>query len=159
MLFRSAGALLLGLLLATSTVSLSGQLDPAALTGTGGLLAAYLPIVLPLAVLALPVLDLVLAYVRRTIAGTWWFRPDKKHLHHRLLQLGHSQTRAVLLMYLWTTLLSFGAIAIGFVQSWWTAGAILMLAVVAALLTLIPVRRSSVCRYQQIGRASCRERV
>lgn len=141
MFMGDAGALLLGLLLATSTVSLSGQLDPAALTGTGGLLAAYLPIVLPLAVLALPVLDLVLAYVRRTIAGTWWFRPDKKHLHHRLLQLGHSQTRAVLLMYLWTTLLSFGAIAIGFVQSWWTAGAILTLAVVAALLTLIPVRR------------------
>jgi UDP-GlcNAc:undecaprenyl-phosphate GlcNAc-1-phosphate transferase len=145
MFMGDAGAMLLGVLLATSTVSLSGQVDPAALTGTGGLLAAYLPIVLPLAVLALPVLDLVLAYVRRTIAGTWWFRPDKKHLHHRLLQLGHSQTRAVLLMYLWTSLMSFGAIAIGFMDNnWWIAAVVVGLIVIAALLTIIPRRRAAV---------------
>jgi UDP-GlcNAc:undecaprenyl-phosphate GlcNAc-1-phosphate transferase len=142
-----AGAMLLGVLLATSTISLSGQVDPAALTGTGGLLAAYLPIVLPLAVLALPVLDLVLAYIRRTIAGTWWFRPDKKHLHHRLLQLGHSQTRAVLLMYLWTSLMSFGAIAIGFMDSnWWIAAVVVGLLMVAALLTILPRRRAAAAR-------------
>lgn len=144
MFMGDAGAMLLGVLLATSTVSLSGQLDPAALTGTGGLLAAYLPIVLPLAVLALPVLDLVLAYVRRTIAGTWWFRPDKKHLHHRLLQLGHSQTKAVLLMYLWTSVLSFGAIAIGFIDNWWIGVVVLGLVVVAVLLTVIPRMRAAV---------------
>ncbi len=144
MFMGDAGAMLLGVLLATSTVSLSGQLDPAALTGTGGLLAAYLPIVLPLAVLALPVLDLVLAYVRRTIAGTWWFRPDKKHLHHRLLQLGHSQTKAVLLMYLWTSVLSFGAIAIGFIDNWWVPAVVFGLVVVAVLLTVIPRMRASV---------------
>ena len=144
MFMGDAGAMLLGVLLATSTVSLSGQLDPAALTGTGGLLAAYLPIVLPLAVLALPVLDLVLAYVRRTIAGTWWFRPDKKHLHHRLLQLGHSQTKAVLLMYLWTSVLSFGAIAIGFIDNWWVPVVVFGLVVVAVLLTVIPRMRGAV---------------
>jgi len=144
MFMGDAGAMLLGVLLATSTVSLSGQLDPAALTGTGGLLAAYLPIVLPLAVLALPVLDLVLAYVRRTIAGTWWFRPDKKHLHHRLLLLGHSQTKAVLLMYLWTSVLSFGAIAIGFIDGWWVGVVVLGLVVVAVLLTIVPRMRGAV---------------
>ncbi|HEY8664799.1 MAG TPA: MraY family glycosyltransferase [Propionibacteriaceae bacterium] len=144
MFMGDAGAMLLGVLLATSTVSLSGQLDPAALTGTGGLLAAYLPIVLPLAVLALPLLDLVLAYVRRTIAGTWWFRPDKKHLHHRLLLLGHSQTKAVLLMYLWTSVLSFGAIAIGFIDGWWVGVVVLGLVVVAVLLTIVPRMRGAV---------------
>ena len=144
MFMGDAGAMLLGVLLATSTVSLSGQLDPAALTGTGGLLAAYLPIVLPLAVLALPVLDLVFAYVRRTIAGTWWFRPDKKHLHHRLLLLGHSQTKAVLLMYLWTSVLSFGAIAIGFIDGWWVGVVVLGLVVVAVLLTIVPRMRGAV---------------
>jgi len=144
MFMGDAGAMLLGVLLATSTVSLSGQLDPAALTDTGGLLAAYLPIVLPLAVLAVPVLDLVLAYVRRTIAGTWWFRPDKKHLHHRLLQLGHSQTKAVLLMYLWTSVLSFGAIAIGFIDNWWVPAVVFGLVVVAVILTVIPRMRASV---------------
>jgi len=96
-------------------------------------------------VLALPILDLVLAYVRRTIAGTWWFRPDKKHLHHRLLQLGHSQTRAVLLMYLWTSLLSFGAIAIGFMDNnWWIVAIVVGLAAVLVLLTVIPRRRAAV---------------
>lgn len=145
MFMGDAGAMLLGVLLATSTVSLSGQLDPAALTGTGGLLAAYLPIILPLAVLALPVLDLVLAYVRRTMAGTWFFRPDKKHLHHRLQQLGHSQTHAVLLMYLWTLLISFGAILIGFMgDNWWIAIVVVALLVVAAVLTVLPGKKKQV---------------
>ena len=56
-------------------------------------------LVLPLAILALPFLDLTMAFLRRTYAGRWWFLPDKQHLHHRLLERGHSQRRAVLLMY------------------------------------------------------------
>ena len=60
-----SGALLLGLLLATSTISLTGQIDSTALTARGGgLVPAYLPIVVPLMVLAIPFLDLVMGYVR-----------------------------------------------------------------------------------------------
>lgn len=80
---------------------------------------AYLPIVVPLMVLAIPFLDLVMGYVRRTWRGTWFFVADKQHLHHRLLQRGHSHMRAVLLMYLWTTVLTFGTVFIGLEQTWW----------------------------------------
>lgn len=146
MFMGDSGAMLLGLLLATSTISLTGQFDPSALDDRGGLLTAYLPILLPVAILALPVLDLVLAYVRRTVAGTWWFRPDKLHLHHRLLQRGHSQTRAVIVMYLWTALLSFGAIAVGLVDQPWVLPVVLVAIVAMVLVTVIPGRKVPLAR-------------
>ena len=69
-----SGAMLLGFLLATSMISLTGQLDPSRLTAPGAnAFAAYLPLLLPLAVMALPLIDLVLAYVRRTLAGKLWY--------------------------------------------------------------------------------------
>ena len=118
MFMGDSGAMLLGLLLATSTISLTGQLDPSQLAdGQGGLMPLVLPLVLPLAILALPFLDLTMAFVRRTYAGRWWFLPDKQHLHHRLLERGHSQRRAVLLMYVWSALVSFGVIVLGLVQT------------------------------------------
>ena len=117
MFMGDSGAMLLGLLLATSTISLTGQIDTSQLAdGRGGLVPTVLPLVLPLAILALPFLDLVLAFVRRTYAGKWWFVADKQHLHHRLLERGHSQRRAVLLMYIWSALVSFGVIVLGLVQ-------------------------------------------
>ena len=76
---------------------------------------ALLPILLPAAVMAVPLLDMLLAVVRRTRAGRSPFSPDKQHLHHRLLELGHSQRRAVLLMYAWTGLLAFTAVGLAFV--------------------------------------------
>ena len=51
-------------------------------------------------------LDLVLAVVRRTRAGRSPFAPDKQHLHHRLLEIGHSHRRAVLIMWLWAALVA-----------------------------------------------------
>jgi UDP-GlcNAc:undecaprenyl-phosphate GlcNAc-1-phosphate transferase len=140
-----SGAMLLGLLLATSTISLTGQLDPSQLTdGRGGLMPLVLPLVLPLAILALPFLDLTMAFIRRTYAGRWWFLPDKQHLHHRLLERGHSQRRAVLLMYVWSALVSFGVIVLGVVQTdrqWQVVAVVLLIAVVLLLATLgRPVR-------------------
>ena len=118
MFMGDSGAMLLGLLLATSTISLTGQIDTSQLAdGRGGLVPTVLPLVLPLAILALPFLDLVLAFVRRTYAGRWWFVADKQHLHHRLLERGHSQRRAVLLMYIWSALVSFGVIVLGLVTN------------------------------------------
>ncbi len=87
MFMGDSGAMLLGFLLATSMISLTGQLDPSSLSRLGAnALAAYLPLLLPLAVMALPFLDLVLAYVRRTLAGKLWYQADKQHLHHRMLE-------------------------------------------------------------------------
>ena len=111
-----SGALLIGLMLAASTISLTGQMDPNAVpyeVGGSSLLPALLPLVLPIAVLAIPALDLTMAYVRRTKAGRSPFAADKLHLHHRLMQRGHSHRRAVLLMYLWTALIAYGVVVLG----------------------------------------------
>ena len=115
------GSMLLGLLLAAGTITLSGQVDPSALT-TGALLPTLLPIALPVAVMAIPLVDLFLAVIRRTRAGRNPFAPDKQHLHHRLLEMGHSQGRAVLLMYAWTGLVAGTAVAVAFVPWPYAAG-------------------------------------
>ena len=69
-----------------------------------------LPVLLPVSLLIVPIVDLVLAVVRRTRAGRSPFAPDKQHLHHRLLEIGHSQRRAVLIMWLWAALVAFGTV-------------------------------------------------
>lgn len=132
------GSMLLGLLLAAGTITLSGQVDPSALT-TGALLPTLLPIALPVAVMAIPLVDLLLAVIRRTRAGRNPFAPDKQHLHHRLLEMGHSQGRAVLLMYAWTGLVAGTAVAVAFVPWPYAAGGFIV--GLAALLWL--VRRPS----------------
>ena len=115
------GSMLLGLLLAAGTITLSGQVDPSALT-TGALLPTLLPIALPVAVMAIQLVDLLLAVIRRTRAGRNPFAPDKQYLHHRLLEMGHSQGRAVLLMYAWTGLVAGTAVAVAFVPWPYAAG-------------------------------------
>jgi UDP-GlcNAc:undecaprenyl-phosphate GlcNAc-1-phosphate transferase len=94
------GAMLLGLLFAASVVSLTGQLDPGDVNAQR-LFPALLPLTLPVVVVLVPLLDLGLAVVRRTWAGRSPFAADKRHLHHRLLEIGHSHRRAVLVMYAW----------------------------------------------------------
>ena len=86
---------------------------------------------MPIAVLFIPFIDLVLAVVRRTRAGRSPFSPDKMHLHHRLLSIGHSHRRAVLVMYFWAALLSFGAVALSI-----TGGRAELLVAIAVLLVV-----------------------
>jgi UDP-GlcNAc:undecaprenyl-phosphate GlcNAc-1-phosphate transferase len=105
-----SGSMLIGLMLAGSVTSLTGQFTYANLPA-GASFPVLLPLLLPFAVLAVPFVDLLLAVVRRTRAGRSPFAPDKAHLHHRLMEIGHSHTRAVLIMYFWTALLAFGAVA------------------------------------------------
>ncbi|MFI9625202.1 MraY family glycosyltransferase [Streptomyces sp. NPDC052042] len=113
-----SGSMLMGLLIAGCAVSVTGDVDPSIfnqpLDGTAGsaaMVPIYIPLLLPLSVIALPIADLVLAVIRRTWNGKSPFAADKGHLHHRLLQLGHSHRRAVLLMYFWSALFSFGIVA------------------------------------------------
>ena len=144
MFMGDSGAMLLGFLFATSMISLTGQLDPSRLDARGGaLISSYLPLLLPLAVMALPFVDLVSAYIRRTMAGRLWFQADKQHLHHRMLDLGHSHGRAVLLLWLWTAVLAFGAILIGLTTAPWAIAALLAGLALAAWLTWKPVRRAA----------------
>ena len=110
-----SGSMLIGLVLAGSALTLTGQFATVDMTqGAGGreasLLPTLLPIILPISILIVPFADLVLAVIRRTRAGRSPFAPDKEHLHHRLLEIGHSHRRAVLLMWLWAGLIAFGGV-------------------------------------------------
>ncbi|RCG30895.1 undecaprenyl/decaprenyl-phosphate alpha-N-acetylglucosaminyl 1-phosphate transferase [Sphaerisporangium album] len=104
------GAMLIGLVLATSVVTVTGTVDYQGAADINRF-PLVLPILLPLAVMVLPLADLVMAVVRRTSYGKSPFAPDRGHLHHRLLQVGHSHRRTVLIMYAWTFL--FAAPVVG----------------------------------------------
>jgi UDP-GlcNAc:undecaprenyl-phosphate GlcNAc-1-phosphate transferase len=110
-----SGSMLLGLVLSGAALTLTGQFPAQVLKGQlagpgGAFLPSLLPILVPLAILIVPFVDLVLAIVRRTRAGRSPFSPDKQHLHHRLLEIGHSHRRAVFIMWLWTALVAFGSV-------------------------------------------------
>lgn len=110
-----SGSMLLGLVLSASAVTLTGQFDPEQISaGAAGSRASFvptlLPLLLPVSLLVVPILDLVLAVVRRTRAGRSPFAPDKQHLHHRLLEIGHSHRRAVVIMWMWAALVAFGTV-------------------------------------------------
>ena len=97
-----SGALLLGLLLAASTVSVGGRLDQAV---DGQVFFFFAPLVIPLLLLGVPLIDLTLAVLRRATRGVGIATADKEHLHHRLMRLGHGHRRTVFILWLWTTLL------------------------------------------------------
>ena len=99
------GALLLGMLMATSALTVTGQIDPT-ITSKTNAVPAFLPLILPLAILVLPLLDFTLAVLRRLRAGKSPFAADKNHIHHRLQDFGHSHLGSVLVFYVWTALIS-----------------------------------------------------
>ncbi len=128
------GSMLIGLLLAASAITLSGRVDPSAVRGEL-LLPAILPLLLPLAVIAIPLIDVVMAIVRRTRRGRSPFAPDKEHLHHRLIELGHSQRRAVSLMHAWTALIAFSAVAVALIP--WPMALVIFLMGLAGLAFMV----------------------
>ncbi len=142
MFMGDSGSMLLGFLLSTSVISLTGQLDPSRIRAeSAGLASAWLPLLLPFAVMALPVIDLVTAYVRRTRAGRWWFHADKAHLHHRMVNLGHSHRVAVALLWLWSSVIAFGVVVVGVTGAWWAWLGLVAGLAAAAVLTWRPRRR------------------
>ena len=110
-----SGALLLGLLLAAATISTTGSVTPAEVS-TNPVAATLLPLVVPLAIILLPLLDVVLAVVRRTRRGQRPWHPDAQHLHHRMLQIGHGHRRAVLLLWLWAAVAALGSVSFVFLR-------------------------------------------
>ena len=124
-----SGSMLLGMLLAIATISGVGR-NP--FPPSGGDLAAFVgTVMVPLLVLAIPFLDVVLAVIRRTWRGKGIGTADKEHIHHRLLEIGHGHRSAVLLMYLWSALISASALAIGLIDGRLAVGAIITSAIVA----------------------------
>jgi len=114
-----SGSMLLGLLLSVSAITLTGQVDPNAISAEK-LGPTLLPLLLPFAVLAIPFLDLVLALIRRVRAGKSPFAPDNLHLHHRLLSAGNSTGQTILILYLWTATIAFPVTVLAFAP-WWVA--------------------------------------
>ena len=102
-----SGALFLGLLMAVSTSVVGGRADPNSQTYTPGQTYFFLaPLFIPLFILGVPILDTLFAIIRRAVNRQGVATADKGHLHHRLMNLGHGQRRSVLILWLWTTILS-----------------------------------------------------
>ncbi|KIF76726.1 transferase [Streptomyces sp. 150FB] len=142
-----SGSMLIGLVLAASAISITGQLDPDRLglfagserEATHEMLPVFIPLLLPLTIIAIPVADLVLAIVRRTWNGQSPFAADRGHLHHRLLEIGHSKTRAVLIMYFWSALIAFGVVLYSVHSaSTWIPLLVVALSAVGLVLLLLP---------------------
>jgi UDP-GlcNAc:undecaprenyl-phosphate/decaprenyl-phosphate GlcNAc-1-phosphate transferase len=134
-----SGSMVVGLVLSAAAVSATTSADPQAFDSALGSLAFYLPLLIPLAVLALPFIDLLLAVVRRVSRGRSPFAPDKQHLHHRLLELGHSHRRAVLLLYFWSALVAFAGVGLSYENEQWIVVTSLgALAVVGILISVVP---------------------
>ena len=129
-----SGSMFLGLLLAASAITLMGQIDANAVFAEN-IGPAALPLLLPFAVLAIPLLDLALAVLRRVKSGRSPFAPDQEHLHHKLMAWGNSQQRSAVILYLVTAMLALPAMLSAFIPLWAAllVGALLLLS--AALTT------------------------
>ena len=92
-----SGSMLLGYLITCASIVMTGRLDPASIHASI-YLPVFMPILLPIMVLFLPVLDMCLAIVRRLAKGQSPMHPDRMHLHHRMLKIGHSVRGAVLML-------------------------------------------------------------
>ncbi|AZM60014.1 MULTISPECIES: MraY family glycosyltransferase [unclassified Streptomyces] len=142
-----SGSMLIGLVLAAGAISITGQVDPDALQLFAGsekeavhqTVPVYIPLLLPLTIIAVPAADLILAIVRRTWRGQSPFAADRGHLHHRLLEIGHSHSRAVLIMYFWSALIGFGALTYSVNSaSMWIVLSVVILSTLGLILLLLP---------------------
>ncbi|MEV5779878.1 MraY family glycosyltransferase [Streptomyces sp. NPDC048448] len=142
-----SGSMLIGLVLAAGAISITGQIDPDVMNLFTGsprntvhqTVPVFIPLLLPLTIIAIPAADLVLAIVRRTWRGQSPFAADRGHLHHRLLEVGHSHSRAVLIMYFWSALIAFGALAYSVNSgAMWSVLGIAAFSAVGLVLLLLP---------------------
>jgi UDP-GlcNAc:undecaprenyl-phosphate/decaprenyl-phosphate GlcNAc-1-phosphate transferase len=100
-----AGALLLGVLMAAATMVIGGRV-PTSGPVIGATFFFFAPLFVPFFILGVPIVDMAFAFVRRTARGDSFHTPDKEHIHHRLLRLGHGPRRTVVILWAWTTVLS-----------------------------------------------------
>ena len=136
-----SGSMLIGLMLAAASTTAAGPISQTAY-GARDVFALLSPFLLVVAVMFVPALDMLLAIIRRTRAGLSPFSPDKMHLHHRLLEIGHSHRRVVLLIYVWVGIVALGAASTIFFDPRYTAAVMAGAIVVAIVVTLIPLLRS-----------------
>jgi len=131
---------LLGLLLSAAAITLTGQIDTNAITNQAGNQSAtstFLPILLPFTILAIPLLDLGMAIVRRLKAGKSPFTADREHLHHRLIDMGNSHRRTAAILYSWTALFAIPTVVAAF-KPLWVAGLVALVILGFSLALLRP---------------------
>ncbi len=131
-----AGAQLLGLLLASSTMVVGGRADPSS-TFRGQTYFFVAPMFIPFIILAVPMFDTAFAIVRRTLSGRGAAIADRQHIHHRLIDLGHGPRRAVVILWSLTGLFSALALLPTFIASRWPLfplGALFLLTMAFAVL-------------------------
>jgi UDP-GlcNAc:undecaprenyl-phosphate/decaprenyl-phosphate GlcNAc-1-phosphate transferase len=148
------GAMLLGLMLAYGPISSTASLDPALLTNydhTHPLdrFPTFLPLLVPAAIFVIPYADLMFAIIRRTRAGKPLMAADRQHLHHRVLNIGHSYRQSVLIMYLWAALFSVTVVSLSVVR---TRLVVFEAATVVAVLALLPVTMPSLRPWRLFSR-------
>ena len=138
-----SGAMLIGLLLSAASVSASGKINMS-LYGAADLVALISPIIVVLAAIALPVVDFVWAVVRRLARGQRPWEADAGHLHHRLLRLGHTHRRTVLVLYMWVSAVAFGAVSFSIVPTTYAAAFTVIALLVAFVATLVPLTKGKI---------------
>ena len=126
------GAMVVGLLMAASTMVIGGGAEPA----WGQTYFFFAPLLVPFVILGVPIVDTAFAIVRRTVRRTGLAVRDLEHLHHRLMRLGHGHRRTVIVLWTWTFLLSALVLYPSFYPSWGGAIPIGLLVLAAALYTL-----------------------
>jgi UDP-GlcNAc:undecaprenyl-phosphate GlcNAc-1-phosphate transferase len=132
-----SGALLLGLLMAASTIAVGGQSDD---SFTGQSWFFFAPLVIPVVILGLPLFDMAFAIIRRATRRKGLATADKDHLHHRLLRLGHGHRRSVLILWVATALLSAFALVPVVTQRGTGLWPIAIIAVALLLFTMLMPR-------------------
>lgn len=142
------GALLLGLLMSASALTVTGQIDPQ-ITTDSNTVPAFLPLILPLAILVLPLLDFMLAILRRLRAGKSPFAADRKHIHHRLQDFGHSHVGSVFVFYVWTALISITCLLFFFLEPGQIAVFFWPSLLIAFLYTIWPIFKHPALRRKQ----------
>ncbi len=131
------GSMLLGLLLAYVPIWAINSLDFTSLNNKANRYAEILPLLLPAAVLVIPYVDMLRAVIRRTRAGMSPFAADRKHLHHTMLEIGHSHRSSVLILYAWAALFAGTVVGLSIVTVhlavlvWITLAAVLALALLS----------------------------
>jgi len=112
-----SGAMFLGLLISASAITLTGQVDASAITQENGG-NVLLPLLLPFAILAIPLLDFAMAIIRRVKAGRSPFDADREHLHHRIMRVGLTQQRTTIILYFWTAMFALPTVIAAFMPVW-----------------------------------------
>jgi UDP-GlcNAc:undecaprenyl-phosphate GlcNAc-1-phosphate transferase len=143
-----AGAMLLGLMLAVTTITVGGR---TADQFSGQTYFFFAPLLIPILILGVPIIDTGFSFVRRLVRRQSWSQGDREHLHHRLMRLGHGPRRSVVILWCWTALLSATALVPTYTNR---GNALVPIALLGLALVLYSYFHPGVMEVRREGRAA-----